>query len=83
VGSELYDIEDIEDVDDNYYDDEINVQEELIEGLDEPYYDSNEEHEKTYHYSEIYPLFKFKRVWDKDDRHATVLSNYSDLEDLW
>ena len=46
-------------------------------------HDSNERHEKNYHYSEIYPLFKYKRVWDLDDRHATVLSNFVDLGDLW
>lgn len=46
-------------------------------------HDSNERHEKNYHYSEIYPLFKYKRVWDLDDRHATILSNFTDLEDLW
>ncbi len=46
-------------------------------------HDSNERHEKEYHYSEIYPLFEYKRVWDKDDRHATVLSNYAPLENLW
>jgi len=46
-------------------------------------HDSNEKYEKIYHYSEIYPLFKYKRVWDKDDRHATVLSNFVSLDDLW
>jgi len=46
-------------------------------------HDTNERHEKNYYYSEIYPLFKHKRVWDKDDRHATVLSNFRDLSDLW
>lgn len=46
-------------------------------------HDSNERHEDKYHYSEIYPLFKYKRIWDKDDRHATVLSNFVDLQDLW
>lgn len=46
-------------------------------------HDSNERHEKNYHYSEIYPLFKYKRVWDLDDRHATVLSNFVPLDDLW
>lgn len=46
-------------------------------------HDSNERHEKNYHYSEIYPLFKYKRVWDLDDRHATVLSNFVELNDLW
>lgn len=46
-------------------------------------HDSNPQHERVYHYSEIYPLFKYIRVWDLDDRHATVLSNFVDLEDLW
>lgn len=46
-------------------------------------HDSNEQHERTYHYSEIYPLFKHKRIWTLDDRHATVLSNFVELEDLW
>ena len=46
-------------------------------------HDSNERHEKNYHYSEIYPLFKYRRIWDKDDRFATVLSNFIELDDLW
>lgn len=46
-------------------------------------HDSDEIHEKTYHYSEIYPLFKYIRHWDQDDRRATVLSNFVVLEDLW
>lgn len=46
-------------------------------------HDSNKELERNYHYSEIYPLFKYKRVWDKDPRHATILSNFFNLEDLW
>ena len=46
-------------------------------------HDSNENQEKNYHYSEIYPLFKYKSVWDKDKNHATVLSNFVDLEDFW
>lgn len=49
-------------------------------------HDSNESGEKiyqNYHYSQIYPLFKFKKVWDYDNRHATVLSNFVSLEDLW
>jgi hypothetical protein len=45
-------------------------------------HDSNDEY-KTYHYSEIYPLFKYRTVWDKDSNHATVLSNFVDLEDFW
>lgn len=46
-------------------------------------HDSNDKYEKVYRYSEIYPLFKYKRVWDKDSRQATVLSNFNNLEDLW
>ena len=46
-------------------------------------HDSNEEQERTFHYSEIYPLFKYKKVWDKDDNHATLLSNFVDLADFW
>ena len=46
-------------------------------------HDSIEKYERIYHYSEMYPLFKYKRVWSLDDRHATVLSNFNSLEDLW
>ena len=46
-------------------------------------HDSSEKDEGHYHYSEIYPLFKYKSVWDKDKNHATVLSNFHDLEDFW
>lgn len=46
-------------------------------------HDSNERHEKNYHYSEIYPLFKYRRTWKKDDRFAEVLSNFVPLDDLW
>lgn len=48
-------------------------------------HDSNENdrYERTYHYSEIYPLFKYKTVWDKDRNHATVLSNFVDLTNFW
>lgn len=46
-------------------------------------HDSNDENERTYHYSEIHPLFKYKTVWDKDSNHATVLSNFIDLTDFW
>src|SRR3990167_2108264 len=48
-------------------------------------HDSNDDrhHRRTYQYDEIYPLFKYKRIWDKDDRHACVLSNFVELEDLW
>lgn len=43
----------------------------------------NERNDRIYHYSEIYPLFKYKAVWDKDKNHATVLSNFHDLTDFW
>jgi hypothetical protein len=46
-------------------------------------HDSNDNMEKVYHYSEIYPLFKYRTVWDKDSNHATVLSNFVNLEDFW
>lgn len=46
-------------------------------------HDSNDKNERIYHYSEIYPLFKYKTVWDKDKNHATVLSNFVDLTDFW
>jgi len=48
-------------------------------------HDSNDDRHSrnVYRYSEIYPLFKYIRVWDKDDRHATVLSNFVPLKDLW
>ncbi len=46
-------------------------------------HDSNDRHDDKYHYSEIYPLFKYKRVWDLDDRQAMVLSNFVPLDNLW
>jgi hypothetical protein len=46
-------------------------------------HDSNGNKEKTYHYSTIYPLFKYRTIWNKDKNHATVLSNWVDLKDFW
>src|SRR3990167_4283668 len=46
-------------------------------------HDSGGNNEKTYHYSEIYPLFKYRTNWEKDKNQATVLSNFVDLEDFW
>lgn len=46
-------------------------------------HDSNERQDKVYHYSEIYPLFKYKTIWDRDKNQATVLSNFVDLTDFW
>ncbi len=48
-------------------------------------HDSNEGQRgyETYNYEVIYPLFKYKTTWDKDPNHASVLSNFHDLEDFW
>jgi len=46
-------------------------------------HDSNGRKENVYHYSEIYPLFKYRTIWDKDSNHATVLSNFVNLDDFW
>ena len=46
-------------------------------------HDSNGRYENVYHYSEIYSLFKYRTIWDKDSNHATVLSNFVDLKDFW
>jgi hypothetical protein len=45
-------------------------------------HDSNGRFEKKYHYSMIYPLFKHKTDWVKEERHATILSNFVKLENL-
>jgi len=48
-------------------------------------HDSNDDRHGRgeYQYDEIYPLFKYKKVWDKERRHACVLSNFVELENLW
>ena len=47
-------------------------------------HDSNEgRNYEQYHYKDIYPLFKYKSVWDKDRNHASILSNFVDLTDFW
>lgn len=46
-------------------------------------HDSNPEFDREYHFNDIYPLFKYRTVWDKDNRNATVLSNLVDLKDFW
>ena len=38
--------------------------------------------EREYHYSTIYPLFKYRYIFDKADHHTAVFSNFSDLEDF-
>jgi hypothetical protein len=45
-------------------------------------HDSNGNKDKIYRYSEIYHLFKYRYIWDKDKNHATVISNFVDLEDF-
>ncbi len=46
-------------------------------------HDSHERHERVYHYSEIYPLFKYRTNWEGDANPATVLSNLVDLSNFW
>jgi hypothetical protein len=46
-------------------------------------HDSGAKFDRQYHYNTIYPLFKYKTVWDKDTNTSTVLSNFVDLKDFW
>lgn len=46
-------------------------------------HDANGRWDKNYHYTTVYPLFKHRAVWDRDGRHAVVLSNFVDLGDFW
>ena len=46
-------------------------------------HDSNPSNDKVTHYSKIYPLFKYKTVWENDYNSATVVSNLVDLKDFW
>ncbi len=46
-------------------------------------HDSNGKYDNVYRYSQIYPLFKYVRTWDKSDPTTTVLSNFVNLDDLW
>jgi hypothetical protein len=46
-------------------------------------HDANGRYDKEYRYSEVYPLFKYKTVWDAEARHTVVLSNFHDLGDFW
>src|SRR3990167_5267866 len=39
--------------------------------------------EKIYHYSEIYPLFKYRYHYRGVEPNVMVLSNFVDLEDFW
>jgi len=46
-------------------------------------HDSTKTYYHTYAYHEIYTLFKYRKVWDKDQRRTDVLSNFISLENLW
>ena len=46
-------------------------------------HDSNGRNEKIYHYSEIYPLFKYGFNFDKADHQTAVLSNFYPVNDFW
>lgn len=46
-------------------------------------HDSTPQKDREYHYSTIYPLFKYKTDWTGDANPATVLSNFIDLSDFW
>lgn len=46
-------------------------------------HDSAERKDREYHYSEIYPLFKYRTDWTHDANPATVLSNLVDLKNFW
>ena len=44
-------------------------------------HDSNGRREHMYHYSEIYHLFKYKRVFSNGMPHSVVLSNFVDVSE--
>ena len=44
-------------------------------------HDSNGRYEKDYHYSEIYPLFKYKRGYINGMPHSVILSNLVDVSE--
>jgi len=43
-------------------------------------HDAERKKDREYHYSEIYPLFKYKSIWEED--RTAVLSNFVDLTDF-
>jgi len=45
-------------------------------------HDANEWHERIYHLSTIYPLFKYKFIFEGAEPHVAVLSNFVDLENF-
>jgi hypothetical protein len=46
-------------------------------------HDSNGRYERQYHYSTIYPLFKYKLDFTALEPSTTVLSNFHDLTNFW
>ena len=46
-------------------------------------HDSEPWKDMDYHYSRIYPLFKFRFNFDKVDHHTAVLSNFFPVYDFW
>ena len=46
-------------------------------------HDTTKTYYHTYKYHLIHPLFKYRKVWEGDQRRADVFSNFVDLKDLW
>ena len=46
-------------------------------------HDSNGRYEREYHYSTIYPLFRYKLDFTALEPSTTVLSNFHPLDDFW
>jgi len=46
-------------------------------------HDSDEQKERVYHYSTIYPLFKYRYDFKEVEPATTVLSNYEELTNLY
>lgn len=46
-------------------------------------HDANEWHEKVYHLSTIYPLFKYKFLFTDIEPHVAVLSNFVNLDNFY
>jgi predicted O-methyltransferase YrrM len=46
-------------------------------------HDSEPKYDMLYHYSRIYDQFRYRAVYDREWRHAAVLSNFHDLEGFW
>lgn len=45
-------------------------------------HDTQGRDDHSYKFSEIYPLFKYRFIFDKERPHTTVLSNFVDLKDF-